>query len=58
MKLAEKLLRTTDPLDAVRIAKAQAAAETYGKDIPSIAQDVNEFLREQQTPPATGENSG
>lgn len=53
-ELADKILRNANPLDSVAIAKAQAALTIYEKDIPSIAREVNEFLREQQTPPATG----
>lgn len=45
-ELAAKVLREADPLDSVRIAKAQAATTIYEKDIPSIARDVNDFLRE------------
>jgi hypothetical protein len=52
--LANKLLRTTDPLDSVRIAKAQAAAETFENDIPAIARDVNAFIQKGQTPSTAG----
>lgn len=47
--LAAKVFREVDPLDSVRIAKAQAAVTIYEKDIPSIARDVNEFLRQGET---------
>lgn len=53
LELAVKLLKTTDPLESVRIAKAQAAVEIYEKDIPSIARDVNNFLREGEASQAT-----
>lgn len=49
LDLATKLLRDTDPLDSVRIAKAQAAVVIYEKDLPSIAREVNEFLRQGET---------
>lgn len=54
VELTAKVFRECDPNDAVRIAKAQAALTIYEKDIPSIARDVNEFLRKGETPKATG----